>query len=427
MMDALLHDTAERALAAMRRAGFDAAQAAASEIRSDEVNFAHDEPSLLRSTHTCKVALAGLVDGRKASTEIATFDADALAARVAALHADALAAPRDDANAVSSGERATIVQGPQEGDVAVLADAVRDLLDFRARETPRMRLDEGHASHTLLRSRMLTSAGSELACSVGWYAMSAFGTAREGAKSSSFNIAAGTTHDLAARRAHEHFGLGAMLRDTERQIDTRGIDGKFVGEVVLTPPAVADLLGWLHGQLGDVQLIAGSSLYRERVGTRIASPLLTLESRFDAPGVVAITPDACVARPVELLGAGVLTALTPSLYGSRKTGLAHVPVAGGWALAAGDTALADVIAGVRRGALVGRLSMGVPAANGDFSAIVKNSFAIDGGAVGAALSEVMIAGNMARMLEDVSAVSRERLDTGPLLLPWLRVGGLHFS
>jgi hypothetical protein len=39
----------------------------------------------------------------------------------------------------------------------------------------------------------------------------------------------------------------------------------------------------------------------------------------------------------------------------------------------------------------------------------------------------MAAGNMARMLEAVSAVSAERIDTGAWHLPWLRIGGLHFS
>ena len=71
--------------------------------------------------------------------------------------------------------------------------------------------------------------------------------------------------------------------------------------------------------------------------------------------------------------------------------------------------------------------MGNPAANGDFSGVIKNSFIVEGGAVGPALSEVMIAGNIARMLKDVVAVSRERIDTGDWLLPWVRIGGLHFS
>ena len=87
----------------------------------------------------------------------------------------------------------------------------------------------------------------------------------------------------------------------------------------------------------------------------------------------------------------------------------------------------DVVDGVQRGALVGRLSMGMPAANGNFSGVVKNSFLIEGGRVGAALSEVMVSGNMAQMLRDVLAVSAERLDCGDTVLPWLRIGGLHFS
>ena len=71
--------------------------------------------------------------------------------------------------------------------------------------------------------------------------------------------------------------------------------------------------------------------------------------------------------------------------------------------------------------------MGNPAPNGDFSSVIKNSFLIEGGTAGQALSETMISGNIARMLHDVVAVSVERIDTGALVLPWLRIGNLHFS
>jgi PmbA protein len=426
-MDAHLLGVAERALARMRAQGFDAAQVGASVTVQDEVNLQHDEASLLRSTETQTVSLLGLVDGRKASTSLTDFDDARIAERIAELFGDASSAPQDDANAVSSGQRANIVQGPQQADLALLTDAVRDLLAFRARETPKFRLEEGFAAHTLQRSVILTSGGSELACSAGWYSLSAAGTARDGSAASSFNYAGGSTHDLGAKPAAEHFGLGDMLRDTEQQVHTRPIGDKFVGDVVLTPPAVGDLLDWLHGQIGDLQLIAGSSLYADAVGTRIASPLLTLASRFDAPGVIALSADGFATPPVEILRDGVLQTLTPSLYGSRKTKRPHVPTAGGWQLAAGDAPRAQLVSAVQRGALVGRLSMGSPAANGDFSGVIKNSFAIERGQVGHALAEVMISGNMARMLRDVQAVSRERLDTGATLLPWLRVGGLHFS
>jgi PmbA protein len=423
-----LQDQAAQALGFMRDAGFDDAQVTAVHSRLHELNVAHNEPSLLRSTESNKLMLLGLIDGRMASTEVTDLTKEAVRARIAGLFADAKSAPQDAANAVSSGQRARIVQGPQEPDSDLLATKMAELLAFRKAQTPRMMIDEGDTKHQRQRWHTLTTGGSDLSASIGCYSMGVFGTAREGKRSSSFNYTGGAANELAGQAAQDYFGIAQMLRDTERQIDTQPLAGKFVGDVVFTPSAVADLLGWLLGQLGDTQLIAGSSLYRESVGRQIASPLFTLRSRFDAPGVAALSSDGFNAAPVTLVDKGVLKALTPSLYGSRKTGLKHVPVAqGGWDMVAGATPLAEMVGGVKRGALVGRLSMGMPAANGNFSGVIKNSFAIDGGEIGSALSETMIAGNMAQMLKDIVAVSREVIDGGSTRLPWLRIANLHFS
>jgi PmbA protein len=426
--DPTLRDQAEKVLGWMRKQGFDDAQVGIGWHRQSELNVAHNEPSLMRSTAQSRVSLLGLLDGRRASTELSSLDDEAVGQAIGELFEAARAAPQDEANTVSSGQHARIVQGPLAADPALLADTMAALLAFRQRETPSFTMEEGAAAHHLSESQVLTSGGSDLAWRAGWLSLSAFGTAREGLRASSFNVAGGDTHRLDGQAAHAWFGIGRMMRDTSQQIDTQPIGGKFVGEVVLTPQAVGDLLAWLLGQLGDAQLIAGSSLYRDRVEQAIASPLLGLRSRFDGPGVVAVSADACHAPPVEVLRAGRLQTLLPSLYGSRKTGLAHVPTPGaGWEMAAGATPLGELVGAVGRGAIVGRLSMGVPAANGDFSSVIKNSFRIDGGVVGPALSEAMISGNMARMLNDVLAVSIERLDTGSTVLPWLRIGGLHFS
>ena len=426
--DTLLQDTVSGALVLMRAAGFEHAQVTASHTRQGELNVNHNEPSLLRSTDAGKLSLLGIVDGRMASTELADLAPEAVRARIAGLFADAGSAPRDEANAVSAGQHARVVKGPQCADLDLLATKMGELLDFRARETPRMMVDEADAKHTLYRWHTLTTGGSDLGGSLGWYGMGVFGTARDGKQSSSFNYTDGVADDLAPAAAHAQFGIGDMMRETERQISTQPADGRFVGDVVLTPNAVGALLSWLQGQLSDTQLIAGSSLYRNSVGQPIASPLLALRSRFDAPGVAPVSSDGFVAAPVQIVREGRLLTLTPSLYGSRKTGLSHVPVAAsGWEIGAGETPRAEMLAGVARGALVGRLSMGVPAANGDFSGVIKNSFIVTDGKLGPALSETMISGNMARMLCDIVAVSHERLDTGSLVLPWLRIGNLHFS
>lgn len=429
-MDATLnlHATAEHALAQMRAAGFEQAQVTAAHSQLSELNVNHNEPSLLRSTDSRKLSLMGIVDGRMASTEVADLEPEAVRARIAGLFADAAAAPRDEANAVSSGQHARIVKGPQQAGLETLASKMGELLEFRARETPRIIVEEADAKHTLYRWQTLTTGGSDLGGSLGWYGMGVFGTARDGKQTSSFNYTGGDTDDLDGAPAFAHFGIADMLRETERQIRPEPLGDKFVGDVVLTPNAVESLLAWLLGQLGDTQLIAGSSLYKESVGRPIASPLLSLRSRFDAPGVAPVSADGFVAPAVEVVRQGELRRLAPSLYGSRKTGLPHVPVASsGWEIDAGETGRDQLLAGVGRGAIVGRFSMGSPAANGDFSGVIKNSFRITDGRVGPALAETMVSGNMASMLRDIVAVSRERIDTGGRALPWLRIANLNFS
>ena len=422
-----LQQQTEKALALMRRQGFDAAMVEASVHALVELNVAHDEPALMRSTDRHKLSLLGLLDGRRASTDIGDLGDDAVAQAVVDLLEAARSAPQDDANAVSSGQQADLQQGPMQADPAAMADSMADLLAWRATHTPSATLEEAMVSHHHRRAHVATSGGSSLASQLGWYELMAMATAREGDLSSSFNYAGGSCHVLGGQPTAQCLGIGTMLGDLTRQVHTRALADRFTGDVVLTQQAFDSLLGWLRGQLADMALIAGTSLYKDRVGDLIASPLLGLKSRFDAPGVAAVSGDGFVAGPVELLREGRLLTLTPSFYGSRKTGL-HVPLAaGGWELAGGTTPLASVIGGVQRGAIVGRLSMGMPAANGNFSGVIKNSFLIEGGQVGAALSEVMVSGNMAQMLRDVVAVSAERQDTGDTLLPWVRIAGLHFS
>ena len=420
--------SADGALTRLLDHGFEQAQVTASVRRRQEVNIAHNEPSLLRSGESPTLALMGILGGRKACLELTDFDDDAaLEARIAALRVEVASAPADDANAVSSGEQVTIEQGPLVADLEVLRTATRDLLEFRARNSRKTMIEEASISHQLCHWHTLTSGGSDLSGCIGAYEVATFCVARDGKAVSSFDATGGTADDLDGDIS-ARFGIGEMLTSVERQIHPQPISQPFVGAVVLAPNAVSDLLQWLLEQLGDSRLIAGTSLYRNKVGQRIASPLFTLRSRFAAPGVAAVSSDAFRARPIEVVERGELRCLLPSLYGSRKTGFPHVPVAdGGWEVGAGSSTRTDIVEGVARGALVGRLSMGNPASNGDFSGVIKNAFSVSDGQLGYALSETMISGNVSQMLCDIDAVSAERIDSGLALLPWMRVPGLHFS
>lgn len=422
-----LENIAASTLERMKKAGFDAGQVDVSVSQQDELNIAYNDPSLLRSTEDYSLSLTGLLDGRKADAALTDLSDQAIAHGITDLFERVQMAPQDEANAVSAAQTGHFEQGPQEGSLDILAKKVEELLEFRAAESPKMNIDEGAAAYYMAREHVLTSEGSALSCAVGCYGLSVSGTAVDGDQSSSFNYGGGSANDLTTTHAAELFGIGEMLKDTENQIHTEAMGENFVGEIILAPTAVTDLLGWLLGQLGDYALISDGSIFKESVGEIIASPLLNIRSRFDGPGAAAYTGDAFLAPELDLMVGGRLGALLPSYYGSRKTGLKHTPTGSGWTIDAGDITKADLIGSVKHGALVNRLSMGSPGANGDFSGVIKNSFSIKDGALGPAVSESMIAGNMAAMLKDISGISKERLDTGSTSLPWMRIPNLNFS
>ena len=96
-------------------------------------------------------------------------------------------------------------------------------------------------------------------------------------------------------------------------------------------------------------------------------------------------------------------------------------------VAPGHKPIADIIASVDKGILVGRFSGGQPASNGDFSGVAKNSFLIENGKIGPALSETMISGNMADMLNRLRAISSEQVVDGMSVLPYMAFDGITIS
>ena len=474
-----LLDQAEQLLRGLSARGFDQAQVKLIHTLRSEVCIAHNEPSLLRSNDSFALHIEGLLDGRRASAETSSPDAVHWAQTIQSLWDSVQSAPQDDANQLSSGQVALVqrglktlaagagagsgagagagvgasasagagssagtgagkdpVAGPasssdeapdSDHDIAALADAMASLLTWRQQQAPSAMLEDALAGHTHQRTCFVSSGGSQLQSDLAWFDASVFALAREGGRSSSFNSAGGECGSLGDLCFEQLFGTAQMLQDLTRQVHTEPLGAPFVGSVVLTPRALAPLLSWLLGQLADQALIDGSSVYLKQVGQRVAARGLSLRSRFEAPGVPPFTADGFLPTPLSLVEKGVLQHLTPSLYGSRKTALPHVPVVHGWSVDAGISPWQTLVAQVRQGALVDRLSMGRPAPNGDFSGVVKNSFAVRDGQLGPALQETMISGNVAQMLRDISGLSRERIDTGSWLLPWAVVPGLHFS
>ncbi len=133
-------------------------------------------------------------------------------------------------------------QGPLESSLDLLTEKTSEILDFRAANTPKLTAEEGGAAHLIFRSYEVTSQRTALSSTIGCYQLQVMGTASEGNKSSSLNYTGGRANDLTGKHACEWFAIGDMLADTQNQIVTKSIGSSFVGEIILAPSEVSDLV-----------------------------------------------------------------------------------------------------------------------------------------------------------------------------------------
>jgi PmbA protein len=195
--------------------------------------------------------------------------------------------------------------------------------------------------------------------------------------------------------------------------------------VMLDPWVTAQLLGIVADTLGAEEVIKGRSLFADRVGEQVASPLLTLvEDPTDARSWAAtpLDDEGLATRRVPLVDAGVLGGFVHSTWtarrmGTRSTGSAvrggfkTTPTAGcrAVALTPGTESAASLLAGVDDGVLVQEVSglhSGVNPVSGDLSTGAEG-LRIRGGELAEPLREFTIASTLQRLLHDVVAIGSD--------------------
>ncbi|MDQ2077116.1 metallopeptidase TldD-related protein [Marinimicrobium sp. ABcell2] len=417
---------AKTILSALTRAGFDDARVTITETDVNELNIAHNHVSLMRTTQGQSLAVMAIQDCRRVTASVSSLDDSVIEQVIADLKRDVTTSPQDEAYAVAPNQMGSFEKGPQSVDREAIASSAKSLLEARAEQYPTFQIEECSIKHTLERTTLVTTLDTELTSSVGKHEVVIMGSSKDDHGSSSFTYTYGVL-DALPERLTDVLDIDQMMANSVQETQTEMAGDKFTGDVVLTPMAVMDLIGWLTGQLGDGALISQTSVYQNAVGEVISAPSLSIRNHPQGAGQAPFNSEGFIIDPVTLIDSGRLICQLPSYYGSRKLGIAHTPVTDGCSIDAGDVSRADMQRSVQRGALVGRLSMGSPAPNGDFSGVIKNSFLLENGERTKALSETMITGNVAQMLKDIEAISSEVSDFGGYRLPWLKIGGLRFS
>jgi PmbA protein len=221
-----------------------------------------------------------------------------------------------------------------------------------------------------------------------------------------------------------------MGQSTE-QTRTKPIPKKFQGDMIIAPECLMTFIGFLIQRIGDGPMIAGTSIFKDKINEKVASEHLTIHSRPVSGEIVSgyfVTNDGHKAEDSTIVENGILKSYQLGLYGANKTGLPRAVNSGGcYVMEAGQTDLEEMIGSIKEGVLLTRFSGGRPNDRGDFSGVAKNSYYIADGKIQYPICETTASGNMVNLLKSIRGVSRERLDSGNSILPYVHVSGVTAS
>lgn len=432
MINEKLTRAADYAVAALEKANVTKFSFAASMARKTEFNIDGGEFSLLRTVFNEAVSLTVYIDGKKGSAATNSLENESIDKALADAVSVAQSGMPDEAWDVSPyTEPRHFASGSRECDKASFFDSIEALRGDIERKYPLIMIEQLVADHKFSEGIFLNSNGVRFTSEKGCYGLDLMFSAHDGDNASSF-FGTGVRFDSLDKPLLSLGSIASDLAAVEKQIYTSPFEGKFTGTALLSPAMVAEFLDMALGNfVSDAVIIEGISPWKDSLGKQVASPSLTVELAPSNESIVAsesFTADGFVSEDFAVIKDGVLQSFLLSLYAANKTGHEREKnSSGALVIPAGDRSLDDIVAGIDRGILLGRFSGGQPGTNGDFSGVAKNSFLIENGRITTPVSEIMVGGNLADMLKNISAISAERIADGATLLPYIAFDGITVS
>lgn len=214
--------------------------------------------------------------------------------------------------------------------------------------------------------------------------------------------------------------------------------------LVLSPYVATNFFAAVIPALGADAVHKGRSLFRNKIGTKVASPLISLVDDGRLEGGIVSAPfdgEGVPTRRTALLEEGVLKGYLYNTYSAARdncrstgNGVRHsfkgLPEVGptNIYIEPGKTARRDLIGGVQDGFYVTSV-MGMHTANpisGDFSVGAAGVW-IQGGQFAQAVRGVAVAGNILNLLGQVEAVGDDLRFFGAQGAPTILIGGITVS
>ncbi|MBQ8474248.1 MAG: TldD/PmbA family protein [Clostridia bacterium] len=427
-----LYNITESVLGQLKAGGADIAYCTARTSETVEFNVDGGEFSLLRTLFDNGLSMTAVCGGKKGSVGSNSFEEESIRKTVESCLAASESSEADPAWAIADGMGEKHFEGGcYEPDMDGLFNRAKELLQTIGEKYPLIVMEQMIISHVKSNSVYRNSNGSVFETKGGYYSVDLMYSSHEGEVSSSF-FSSGVLTDNLDKPFIELGSIATDLADVERQLHTVASEGKYEGVMLLSPGCLGSFIDSISENFAaDTCLLDGTSIWKDKLNEKVADERITISLNPSSPMVVLgenYTGEGFISEDFDFICEGKLTSFFTSLYVSNKTGHPRAKnTSGNVIMKAGDKALADIIAGIDRGILVGRFSGGAPGINGDFSGVAKNSFLIENGKITGAATETMISGNLADMLNNLVDISRETVADGISVLPYAAFGGITIS
>ncbi|NLM97828.1 MAG: TldD/PmbA family protein [Halanaerobiaceae bacterium] len=397
-----------------------------------EMNISCGEISLLRTREEYTLNMTGIIDQKKDSMQINKIDEKSILEAVEELKKNAENSQVDEANDISGQviER-EFVHSKAELDLSLMHRRLKDFLRKLESDYPDLIIDTAFLEHIDDHEYYQNTNGVKLSAHTSNYLFSLMFFAKRGREISSFNYTDVITDNL-EKDLFELGSLKYLLKETVEQLKTRPIPvKKFTGDLLITPDCLSDFLAYLLEHLRNYMLISGTSRFQNKINEKLLSELFTLRIEPDSEHLAVknyFGRDGIVNRNDYIFEKGILRNYLLDLYGAKKTGFERGPsTCQNLVMENGKKSLDDMIKTIDKGIIISRFSGGSPAANGDFSGVAKNSFYVENGEIQFPISETMISGNVFELFNNIAEISKERINNGRFLLPYILCKGIIAS
>lgn len=412
--------------------GADKAQCVLNKNKKYEMNVESGAISLLRTTLDTSLSLTVIKDNKKGTISINKTDEESIKKAIKNVFELSLNSDADEAYDIAPYQvPKDFSTGDSEPDMDRMYDLLKGYIASVKTAYPAINLMDTIMSFDSNIKYFANSNGVDFKESKGIYNFSSMFAAKEGEKSSSFNYSGSSMLKL-TKDLMECGSVNTLLRQSVEQLDTKALEGKFQGDIIITPDCLNDLVStYVDLFLRDSSIISGTSILKDKLNEKVASERLSLYSKPVSEEIsdgYYVTSEGFEAENVAIIEKGILKSFMLSQYGAKKTNRERAKNAGYcYVVDPGSESFKELVKGIEKGIMLARFSGGQPSSNGDFSGVAKNSYYIENGEIKYPISETMISGNLYEAFNKIKGISRERVDNGSTILPYICISGATIS